>query len=320
MIAEPVALVLACALDAAIGDPGWLPHPVRLIGRLIDRAESVLRPGSNDLKRDGMVLAALVLSVTGVTAYLAESLLLSPSLGKAAGPIAALVYIWLVSTTLALKGLMDSVREVFNEEDIEAAREKLSLIVGRDTSGLDMEGVRRAAIETLSENASDGIIAPLFYFAIGGLPLALIYKAVNTLDSMVGYRNEKYLEFGWASARLDDLMNYIPSRLTGLLITLSARFVSGADAVRAMKIMRRDGRKHKSPNAGVPEAAMAGALGVRLGGPSYYGGELVDKPYIGDDSGAAFQGMTETALSLVRLASLLAMTASVLVSLLRTSI
>jgi len=315
---EPIALIMACALDAVIGDPRWLPHPVALIGRLIGKAEEVLRENSKDLRREGMVLAALVVSVAGVTAYVVSSLLLSPAYSGVAGTLAVAVYIYLVSTTIAHRGLMDSVRAVLDEDDIVAARKKLSHIVGRDTAGLDMDGVRRAAIESLSESASDGIIAPLFYFAIGGLPLAFIYKAVNTLDSMVGYRNEKYLEMGWASARLDDMMNYLPARLTGLLIVFSARFVPEADTASALRIMRRDGRNHTSPNAGVPEAAMAGALGLRLGGPSNYGGKTVDKPYIGENTDAEYRSVSGAALRLASIASWTGMGLAVCGTLLRT--
>jgi len=320
MISEPVALILASALDAAIGDPGWIPHPVKLIGRLIEKAEAVLRAGSRDLRREGMVLAALVVSVVGVSAFVLQVVLLSPALGRSAGLIGAAAYVYLVSTTIAYKGLIDNVRAVLDESSLEAARDRLSHIVGRDTSGLDMDGVRRAAIETLAENASDGIVAPLFYYALGGLPLAFIYKAVNTLDSMVGYKNEKYLEMGWASARLDDLMNYIPARITGLLIAAASMLVPGANPSCAMEIMRRDGRKHTSPNAGVPEAAVAGALGIRLGGPSYYEGSLVDKPFIGDETEKAYEGVIETALRLVSLASAMGMGLAVLITLIRTFI
>ena len=319
MISEPVALVLACAVDAALGDPRWLPHPVVLMGRMIERTEAMLRQRAGDLRKGGVVLALVVVSAAGLSAYAAQRLLMLPSGGPAAA-IAAIAYVYLVSTTIACRGLLESVREVLAEDEINAAREKLSHIVGRDTSGLDRDGIRRAALETLAENASDGIIAPLFYFAIGGLPLAFMYKAANTLDSMVGYRNERYRELGWASARLDDFMNYLPSRITGLLISAAAGFVDGAQAARAMSIMMRDGRKHKSPNAGIPEAAMAGALGIRLGGPSSYNGEIVDKPWIGDDKQEGYEGKSGPALRLVSTASLMGMGLAISGTLMRTYI
>jgi adenosylcobinamide-phosphate synthase len=166
---------------------------------------------------------------------------------------------------------------------VNEARKWLSWIVGRDTDGLDREGILRATLETLAENLSDGVIAPLFYLLIGGVPLALAFKAASTLDSMVGYKNDRYRHFGWASARLDDLWNYIPARLTARLI-VGAAWARGWDWRAARRIWLRDGRKYPSPNAGLPQAALAGALGIRLGGPASYGGVRKEKPYLGDDN------------------------------------
>ncbi|MBI4823171.1 MAG: cobalamin biosynthesis protein CobD [Nitrospirae bacterium] len=278
---SPIELLLAFSLDAVVGDPKWLPHPVRLIGKAVEKGEELLR-NKMDGKAGGVVLAAGIVVTTFVVMHFLVLLLRAPSSGymKLIGSMAV---VFLASTTLALMGLIGSVRDVYMAGNIEEARLRLSHIVGRDTGDLGEDGVRRAAIETLAENTSDGVVAPLFYLALGGVPLAMAYKAVNTLDSMVGYRNERYMEFGWASARLDDLLNYIPARLTGLLIVAAVFVLSGfskEEALRAFKVMLSDGRKHTSPNAGYPEAAMAGALNVRLGGPSTYGGNLIEKPLI----------------------------------------
>ena len=194
------------------------------------------------------------------------------------------------------------------------------MIVGRDTQNLDEKGVLRAVIETVSENLSDGVIAPLFYLAIGGLPLAIAYKAINTLDSMVGYKNEKYLSFGWAAAKLDDAANFIPARVTGLLVVLASYCYyllrkpgSALSVARAsFQVMKRDGRNHTSPNSGIPEAAMAGALGVRLGGPSTYGGVLVQKPFIGDAVSEDYRTASEQAVAIVVLAAVIAVLAAVI--------
>lgn len=278
---SPLELLLAFALDSLVGDPKWLPHPVQLIGKAIEKGEGLLRR-KVDSKAGGVVLAAGIVVATFFVMHFLVLLLRAPS----SGPmklIGSLVVVFLASTTLALKGLIGSVRDVYTAGDIEEARLRLSHIVGRDTVALDEDGVRRAALETLAENTSDGVVAPLFYLALGGVPLAMAYKAVNTLDSMVGYKNERYMEFGWASARLDDILNYIPARLTGLLIVAAVFMLSGfrkEKAWHAFRAMLSDGRNHTSPNAGYPEAAMAGALNVRLGGPSTYEGRPVEKPHI----------------------------------------
>jgi adenosylcobinamide-phosphate synthase len=236
--------------------------------------------------------------------------------------------IYLAGTTIALRELVASAKRVIaSAEDgiLNDARKHLSMIVGRDTEGLSDQGVFRATVETLAENLSDGVIAPVFYLVLGGLPMAIAYKAVNTLDSMVGYKNEKYIRFGWAAAKLDDVANYIPARLSGLLIVLAAflislfreTFHSLSLAHRSLRIMLRDGRNHTSPNSGVPEAAMAGALGVRLGGPSTYGGMTVEKPYIGDERNSDYLQASKKAMALVSLASVLSVTAAALVLSLR---
>ncbi len=231
--------------------------------------------------------------------------------------IGALLFIYLASTSLALRSLLTAAKGVIDavkEKDLGAARQRLSMIVGRDTQELEEEAILRATIETVAENLSDGFVAPLLYLAVGGLPLAIAYKAVNTLDSMVGYKNERYLRFGWAAARLDDAANYVPARITGFILAPAAfcRFLTDGPAAAfraargALAAMRRDGRKHTSPNSGIPEAAMAGALGVRLGGPSTYGGMLVKKPFIGDGTTGDYRISADRALSLSACAATLA--------------
>lgn len=320
-------LILACCLDLAVGDPAWLPHPVKIIGKGIVKTEAFLRygleklyhitkknrrppmSGRNFLERlAGVFLVFIIVGATySLMAVIEAYLLRLSSVGL--NLISVMLMIYLISTTLAIKGLIDSVREVVLpvRKDFETARRNLSRIVGRDTGHLDEKGVLRAAIESLAENASDGIIAPLFYFVIGGLPLAMAYKAVNTLDSMVGYKNDRYIDFGWAAARLDDIANYIPARLTGLLIVISSSIVfrSLFTVHYSLKTMFRDGRKHLSPNSGIPEAAIAGAVKVKLGGPSLYGGIPVEKPYIGTEETDDYITASERAVAVIRVTSIM---------------
>jgi len=284
VIAMPAMVVLsAFFLDLVLGDPRWLPHPVRGIGWMIDRTEPVLRrfarsPRSE--KRAGVLLVMFIVLL--VYAFSALLLFLASFYSSMLGFIIAVL---LAYTTLAARDLARSARTVLvhlEGGDIAGARRALSMIVGRDTAELDEQGITRAVVETVAENASDGVIAPLFYLALGGPALAMAYKAVNTLDSMVGYKNSRYRDFGWAAARLDDLANFIPARVTAVLLALAAWCLPGASGRNAFRISVRDGRKHASPNSGYPEAAVAGALGLRLGGPGAYGGLILDKPTIGD--------------------------------------
>ncbi len=280
----PLELLIAFGFDVLIGDPRWLPHPVRIIGKAIEWGEAILRK-LMPARIGGVLLAVTMVGATYFLTYYAVEFIRL----RIGGITATIIIAYLASTTLALRGLVMAVGGVFKSKDIELARRRLSRIVGRDTASLDEEGIHRAAIETLAENTSDGIIAPLFYLAIGGVPLAMAYKAVNTLDSMVGYKNDRYIKFGWAPARIDDIANFIPARLTGALMVVAASFVRAAHATDALMTMLRDGGKHSSPNSGIPEAAMAGALGVVLGGPSVYGGVLVEKPRIGEGGGLHYK-------------------------------
>lgn len=288
LLSSPYALLmLAFALDLCIGDPSWAPHPVRLMGKSAAKTENAIRrvlpAGAVCERLGGVMLVIIIVGSTFFLFHIINSLLLEFS-----SYLSLLVMVYLLATTLAVKCLIDSARSVVDAltgDDIKTARKRLKALVGRDTNALNKKNILKAAIESLAENASDGIIAPIFYFTIGGLPLAMAYKAVNTLDSMVGYKNEKYLRFGWAAARLDDIVNYIPARITGILIVLSSSVasLSPLTAFHSIRIMLRDGKKHPSPNSGIPEAAMAGALGIMLGGPSTYGGITIEKSYLGKE-------------------------------------
>ena len=229
----------------------------------------------------GILLCLIIAGGTYVaTAYLANALY------PGGAYLGTVILIFLLYTTIALKGLTGEAEKIISlvcAGDIGAARLELKSLVGRDTEDLDENAIMRAVVESLAENTSDGVLAPIFYYLLGGLPLAMTYKAVNTLDSMVGYKNEKYRLFGRAAARLDDAANLLPARLTGLFICLASAFMGRGSSsfVKPLKTMLKDGRKHPSPNSGVPMAAMAGALGVTLGGPAAYGGVPVGKPFIG---------------------------------------
>lgn len=307
----PIDLIFAFFLDLAIGDPPWLPHPVRVMGKGIEKMEIFLR---RHFKQNEERLAGILLAIITALAVLAATFLIYKIITWFSSNIlmiiSMIVLVYLISTTIALRELMNSailVIEAVKDRSIKVARQRLSVIVGRDTANLSDEGILKATIETLAENLSDGVIAPVFYLVVGGLPLAMAYKAINTLDSMVGYKNERYRHFGWAAAKLDDIANYIPARITGILIVISSTFISRSlSTVQcSLKTMLRDGRKHPSPNSGVPEAAMAGALGVRLGGPSTYEGIKVEKPYLGEDTTEDYLTASGCAVNIIKVTSIL---------------
>ena len=278
-----LAVLGGFVLDAVFGDPAWLPHPVVLMGKCISKLEKTLRARFPKTQQGELLAGAVLAFCLPVGTFLLTSAVcllaakISPWLGLA-------VQMFWCGQALAAKGLVQESRNVYNKlvkPDLPAARKAVSRIVGRDTQDLTAEGVTKAAVETVAENASDGVIAPLLYMLLGGAPLALTYKAVNTMDSMVGYKNETYLYFGRAAAKLDDVANYIPSRLAALLWAAAAA-LTGNDAKGAWRIWRRDRRNHASPNSAQTESACAGALGVQLAGPAYYFGEYYPKPTIGD--------------------------------------
>lgn len=270
--------IIAVVLDLLLGDPRWLPHPVILIGRMIAFLEGLLRRLIASERLGGMLLLLLTVSLTYGIALTAVTM--ASAVHPDAGTVVSALMAWTALAARSLHRESGLVAAALERGDLPEARRYLSYIVGRDTADLDEPEIWRATVETVAENSSDGVIAPLFFLLLGGPPLALAYKAVNTLDSMVGYKNDRYLRFGWASARCDDLVNYLPARLTGLLMVLSAP-LCGFSLRDSWRVMVRDGRNHASPNSGFPEAATAGALGVQLGGTNSYFGRPVVKPTIG---------------------------------------
>lgn len=275
-------------LDLILGDPYSLPHPVRLIGRLIEKLDRLLRCPLQDRRnrQRGALMVLVVLFLTGTMTFVLwkGAYLIHPLVGI----LVELIMTYQVLATKCLKVESNKVYQCFaGKEDpaegLEKARQAVSMIVGRDTRVLDEEGVIKAAVETVAENTSDGVIAPMLYTAIGGPVLGFLYKAVNTMDSMVGYKNEKYLDFGRAAAKTDDVVNFLPARLSAVFM-IAAAFLGGKDlnGREAVRIYKRDRRKHASPNSAQTEAVCAGALGVRLAGDASYFGKLVKKPYIGD--------------------------------------
>ena len=299
------SFALAYAWDLLIGDPEWLPHPVRWIGRMISGGEWLLRrftrAPSSELVA-GLVLTVIVVGMFGIGSWIVLLWLrgLNPAL-------AFVVSVYLAASTLATRSLLDEarmVRRFLVNGDLLSARQQVSRIVGRDTQELDEPEVTRAVIETLAESASDGIVAPMFYLAIGGVPAALAYKAINTLDSMIGHRDKHYKFFGKCAARLDDVASFIPARVTALLLVCAA-WTLHLDWRGAWRIMKRDGAKHKSPNAGRTEAAMAGALGVQVGGTNFYCNERHDGQFLGDGHNPLDDQAVRNALRLTGCVSLL---------------
>lgn len=298
-------LALAVVLDLILADPPGWPHPVRWMGRAIRLYEGVVRrPGEGErwLRGAGAVLAVALPVVTWLAAWAALDLSgrISPWLGFAVG-------VYLAYTCLSLAGLGRAVTAVARHlaaGDLDGARRAVGHIVGRDTAALDGAGVAGAAVESAAENSSDGVIAPLFYLALGGPALGLAYKAINTADSMIGYRDGRYRHFGWGAARLDDLANWVPARLTFLLLAVAAALL-GHSARGAWRAGLRDAGRHPSPNAGWPEAAVAGALGVTLGGDAVYGGAVHARPILGG-GGVPGTAHVVQAARLIRVTGLLA--------------
>ena len=298
-------------LDAIFGDPAWLPHPVVLMGKAITALEQRLRTQFPQTPQGELCGGAVLAAILPVGTFLITALVCR--LAAALHPLAELaVQMFWCAQALAARGLVQESCNVYKElqkQNLPAARKAVARIVGRDTQNLTAEGVTKAAVETVAENASDGVIAPLLYMLLGGAPLALTYKAVNTMDSMVGYKNEKYLNFGRAAAKLDDAANYLPSRIAALL-WIAAAALTGNDAKGAWRIWRRDRRNHASPNSAQTESACAGALGVQLAGPATYFGEYYDKPTIGDAARAIEPKDILRANRMMRVASVLGLIAA----------
>ncbi len=278
-----IAFIIGIALDCILGDPHSLPHPIRLIGKLISIFDNSLNCSDNKkaLYR-GVITAVMVPLITGLSVFVC--LFVSYKLNKIAGMIVEAVFTYYI---LAARSLYDESMCVYRHlvvGDIEGARSAVSMIVGRDTKSLTAEGITKAAVETVAENTSDGVIAPMIYTAIGGPVLGFIYKAINTMDSMIGYKNDKYLYFGRAAALTDDAVNFIPSRLSAYFMMTGCLFLGNDfDIRKACMIHKRDAGKHASPNSAQTESTCAGALGIRLAGDASYFGKIVKKPFIGDD-------------------------------------
>ena len=304
--ASALALMLAVLLDMLLGDPRWLPHPVRWMGAAIERLEPRFRAMIASPLTAGGLMAVTLVAGTWLCGWLLVEMArwAHPSVG-------AMVQAVMIYTCISVRSLGDAARDVARAlaRSLAAGRQAVAMIVGRETGRLDEKGVTRAAVETVAENLVDGVLSPLFFAVLGGAPLALAYKMVNTLDSMVGYKNERYLQFGRVAARMDDAANFIPARISVIFIALAAQWIRGRGR-QAVVVAWRDGRAHASPNAGYPEAAFAGALGIWMGGPNHYHGRLVDKPVIGRGFADARPADIRRAVQLRTAASLLAFMAA----------
>ncbi len=307
-----VVVLSAYLVDLVVGDPRWIPHPVVLMGKAIEYLESLMRLIAKSpavLRATGAVTALVLVVGTWFLTY---------TLVKWSYTVhhwfGIILTVWLISTTIAARGLAGAAKEIFDllkGGDLDEACRKTGWIVGRDTGNMDSKDVTRATVETVAESIVDGVVSPMFYAFIGGAPLAMAYRAINTLDSMLGYKNERFMDFGMVSARLDDLANYIPARLTGLLLLVAACLLRMSPQ-RALATVLRDASGHPSPNSGIPESAVAGALGVRLGGLNYYNGVGAFRAYMGDDITPLRPDHISSAIKLMYLTSALAALAGVM--------
>ena len=297
-------ILSAFILDFALGDPAILPHPIIYMGRAIDFFEKWFRKNITDLLISGFLFACVLILSTWLTAFLVIKL--SNSIHPVFGNFIEIILLFFCFSSTSLEKAALKVFYALKADNIDDARRKLSMIVGRQTQSLDKTAMTRATVETVAENFVDGFLSPLFFAMIGGVPLALAYKMINTLDSMVGYKNNKYLFFGRASARIDDIANFIPARISVLIIALSTALLFWRKSILSFKTGFFQGSFHKSPNAGYPEAAFAGALKIRLGGPSFYHGSLVEKPYIGKEFKEPEPDKIKQACDLMMLASFVA--------------
>jgi adenosylcobinamide-phosphate synthase len=297
-------ILAAFVLDFALGDPAKIPHPVVYMGKAIDFFENRFRKYIKHLLISGFFFAGFLIFSTWLLSFIIIKL--SMNIHPFFGDFIQIFLLFFCFSSTSLEKASLKVFYALKEGNIEDARKKLSMIVGRQTKTLDENSVTMATVETVAENFVDGFLSPLFFAMIGGVPLALTYKMINTLDSMVGYKNDTYLFFGRASARIDDATNFIPARLSVLIIALSTAFFSLEKSVLSFKTGFSQGHLHKSPNAGYPEAAFAGALKIRLGGPNFYHGRLVEKSYIGKEFKAPQKGRIKHACDLMMLGSFFA--------------
>jgi adenosylcobinamide-phosphate synthase len=308
-------LPAAWLLDQIAGDPEWIPHPVRLMGLAITRGESAIRRKDQSKGTELITGAALTIALVASSYFLSrQAIRFTNRHSRALGDAIELLLSWTCLAARSLEQEATNVTDALRAGDLMLARTRLARIVGRDTEHLDVDEINRAVIETLAESASDGIIAPLFYMTLGGVPLAMAYKAVNTLDSMIGHADARYFYFGKVAARLDDAANFLPARLTALGIVAASRFIDEGAPQTAWQTWQRDGGKHKSPNAGQPESAMAGALFARLGGDNVYGGEVVPLPQMGREFPPPSLTQTKKAIRLVSLVALLGVAGGILLS------
>ena len=296
-------ILAALCLDQILGDPRWLPHPVRGIGRLAQWTEPFARARIRQPKLAGILAVSIVVAVPVLLVWLIlwTALHIHPWLHATIGT-------YIIYTTIAPRDLMRHSIAVFHQlaaGNLPEARRKVACIVGRDTASLDEAGITRATIETVAESTVDGVIAPLFFALLAGPMGAMAYRAINTLDSMYGYKNERYMHFGCAAARLDDIANWLPARLAAPCLVLAAAILPGNHPAKAWRIMRRDGRKHESPNAGWTEAAMAGALDTQLGGTNIYEGAPLPKPTLGEPNRPLALAMIPAANRLMLAATLI---------------
>jgi len=276
-----MSILIGFLIDCILGDPYNFPHPVRLIGKLISYTEKIMRKlFPEKLYLGGVMMSFTVIILSSVIPLLI--LIICYNINIFLGIIIESIMCYYLTAAKCLRDESIKVYNALSENDTEKARKAVSMIVGRDTENLNREGIIKAAVETVAENTSDGVTAPVFYMTIGGASLGFFYKAVNTMDSMTGYKNDKYIDFGRFPAKLDDIMNFVPSRLTAVIMIISA-YILGYDGKSAYKIWRRDRFNHASPNSAQTESVCAGALNIRLAGDAYYFGKLHKKPYIGDN-------------------------------------
>ena len=293
---KAVSLLIGWLLDLVLGDPAWLPHPVVVFGKMIAFGERHLNKGNHRMLK-GAIMSIFLIVLVFTIIWLIEN-----QLSIIHYPLSIIFDVIAIFYCLAGTTLIREVREVFHAVDrsLDEGRKQVARIVGRDTAQLSAQEIRTAALETLAENLSDGVIAPLFWLSIGGVPAMVAYKMVNTLDSMIGYRTERYKDFGCWAAHIDDVANYIPARITALLMVIAA------GKPQLLGFVWRNGRNHASPNSGYPEAALAGILNCRFGGPHYYFGELFDKPYIGENARELTTADMQKAVRINRIAEVLA--------------
>lgn len=307
------ALIMAFLLDNILGDPRWLPHPVRAIGKAITCLELFFLRFCRAAWSQRVAGAAMTFLIAG-GAFILTGLAISLSF-RFHFFLGMVLSVYILYSMLAMKDMIRHVMEVYealDHNDLVEARKRVGLLVSRDTADLSEEDVVKAALESLFENTGDGVVAPLFYAALGGAPLVVLYKAVNTLDSMIGYKTERYYYLGWAAARTDDILNYIPARLTALAFMLSG-CLCRCSWKKVWVVLLNDRKKHESPNSAWPEAAGAGVMGLRLGGTDYYGGIQVTRPQLNETGRIPYRGDLLPALALFRKTSLIALLGALMV-------